>query len=72
VSQHNQTAEARRSEAIVKASDVKAGDKVTMAGFHGTVTTVCEWSRTVDGVMVEVRLPGGIGCYSCSDLRERA
>jgi hypothetical protein len=65
-----------RSEETLKSSTVKVGDKVTMAGFPGTVTKVCEWSRAVvngvEGVMVEVRLPGGIGCYPCSDLRVRS
>lgn len=56
----------------MKANEVKAGMKVTMASFDGTIVKVCEWSRSivdgVEGVMVEVRLPGGVACYSCSDL----
>jgi hypothetical protein len=56
----------------MNACEIKVGMQVTMAGFAGTVVRVCEWSRAVvdgvEGVMVEVRLPGGIGCYSNRDL----
>ena len=68
----NQNQTGLTAEEILKASEAKPGMKVTMAGFAGTITKVCEWSRAtvngVEGVMVEVRLPGGIGCYSNSDL----
>lgn len=52
----------------MNANQVEVGMRVTMAGFLGTVVRICEWSRHGDCVMVEVRLPGGIGCYSCTDL----
>lgn len=43
----------------------KVGDRVTMAGYPGTVTRVCEW--TVN--MYEVRLASGLICVCGSDLR---
>lgn len=56
----------------MKASEVKVGIAVTMAGFPGKIVKVCEWSRCeldgVESVMVEVRLASGVGCFSNSDL----
>jgi hypothetical protein len=40
----------------------------TTSGYEGTITAVCEWSRTPFGVMVEVRVPGGACCIDYSDF----
>jgi len=51
---------------------VKSGMNVMYGEFPGTIRAVCEWSRAivdgVEGVMVEVRLPGGVACVSAHDL----
>lgn len=51
----------------MNANEIKVGQKVTTSGFPGTVMRICEWSRTATGVMVEVRVPGGLTCVSCRD-----
>ena len=56
----------------MKANEVKTGQKVSTSGFSGTITEVCEWSRTSDDVMVEVTLESGVVCVTCHDLKDRA
>jgi hypothetical protein len=53
----------------MNATDVRVGQKVTTSGYAGTVTAICEWSRSETDVMVEVRLARGTCCVSCRDLR---
>ena len=52
----------------MNSTDVKLGQKVTTSGFAGTITKICEWSRTDREVMVEVRLASGTVCVSCKDV----
>jgi hypothetical protein len=52
----------------INSTDVKVGQKVKTSGFAGTVTAICEWSRTATDVMVEVRLARGTCCVSCADV----
>lgn len=56
-----------RSKAM-NANQVKVGQKVTTSGYVGTITGVCEWSRTDNEVMVEVRLASGLVCVSCTEV----
>jgi hypothetical protein len=44
------------------------GDKVTMAGYPGTVVRLYADGPCEAGRMYEVRLPGGLGCYCGTDL----
>lgn len=49
-------------------SKLSPGQKVTMAGFAGTVVRLYADGECEGGRMYEVRLPGGLGCYCGSDL----
>lgn len=57
-----------KRESDMKANEIKVGMKVTTSGFAGTVTEVCEWSRTEHGVMVVVRLANGTTCVDCCSV----
>ena len=47
---------------------IKVGTRVICNGYPGTVTALCEWSRTRFSVMVEVRLASGLVCVDASEL----
>lgn len=49
----------------MNANTVKVGQRVTYSGFPGTIVAICEWSRSANEVLIEVRLPGGVACVTC-------
>jgi hypothetical protein len=55
----------------IRTTQPAVGMKGTTSGFPATIVAVCEWSRSDPGVLVEVRVPGGVSCIDFSDFAPR-
>ena len=55
-------------------ANFKPGDKITSSGYPGSVVRIYIERQSLgggmfSGAMIEIRLPGGVGCVSERDIR---